>query len=66
MVLISTLDQYQFASYTDYDSKGLEQRFINNDSKNTVKTNDIIKKNIWTKMNMKLSRLLSSFLIQKE
>ena len=46
MVLISTLDQYQFASYTDYDSKGLEQRFINKDSKNTVKTNDIIKKNI--------------------
>lgn len=33
MVLISTLDQYQFASYTDYDSKGFEQRFINKDSK---------------------------------
>lgn len=45
MILLSTLDQYQFASYTDYDSRGLEQRFINKDSKkNTVKTNDIIKK----------------------
>ena len=33
MILLSTLDQYQFASYTDYDSRGLEQRFINKDSK---------------------------------
>lgn len=44
MVLISTLDQYQFASYTDYDPKTLGKLFISDDPKNDLSPNEIIKK----------------------
>ena len=59
-ITIHPYTNYQYNDAIGYKPSGLGKLFISDDSKKNLSTNDIIKKNIWTKINMKLSRLHSS------
>ncbi len=61
-VLISATDNHQFEDSIGYDDKTFGKLFKEKDHKNELKSTDIIKKNTWTKVNMKPIHRYSSFL----